>query len=104
MLFNDRVTLADFHRGGKNCSYFAVAPLEVAQQKLNALLVEVREQLLQEASASGDADAPALPLRPWQKTSPDRASGAVSPRAQGPAPDAVKAEVKQEVKQEVKPE
>ena len=67
MLFNDRVTLADFHRGGKNCSYFAVAPLEVAQQKLVVMLTELREYTLKEASASGDATGPAVPQRPWQK-------------------------------------
>ena len=102
VLFNDRVTLADFHRGahmrsdpphphtaaraplsrdrrlsplayagGKNCSYFALAPLEVAQQKLSAVLAELRERTLeeatQEATARGDAIVPAVPQRPWQK-------------------------------------
>jgi len=69
VLFNDRVTLADFHRGGKNCSYFAVAPLETAQQKLTALLAGLRTRALEDASASADPRAATAvpPQRPWQQ-------------------------------------
>ena len=31
VIYNDRVTQSDFLRGGKNCSYFAVAPLDISQ-------------------------------------------------------------------------
>ena len=45
MLFNDRVTQSDFLRGGKNCSYFAVAPLEVSRAKLTQQLEQLRAQV-----------------------------------------------------------
>ena len=79
VLFNDRVTLADFHRGGKNCSYFSVAPLETVQQKLGGLLGELRAHALNEASTtSGCAGVLAVPQRPWQKASSVMAAWAAS--------------------------
>jgi hypothetical protein len=45
VLFNDRVTQSDFLRGGKNCSYFAVAPLEVSRTKLTQQLEQLRAQV-----------------------------------------------------------
>ena len=65
VIFNDRVTLADFHRGNKNCSYFAVAPLETAQQKLAAILGDLRAQSL-EAEAARGAE---LRQPPWRENS-----------------------------------
>lgn len=54
VLFDDRVTQHDFYRGGKNCSYFAVSPLEVTQRKLMGLLEELRLKVLPDApSANG---------------------------------------------------
>ena len=61
VIFNDRVTLADFHRGGKNCSYFAIAPLDTAQKKLTVLLQQLRAQTLELAAQSA-------PQRPWEQT------------------------------------
>lgn len=77
VLFNDRVTQPEFHRGGKNCSYFAVAPLELSQQRLTAILAELRARTLEEAAASG---AP-LPQRPWQTPKNSSADERESPPA-----------------------
>ena len=79
VLFNDRVTLADFHRGNKNCSYFAVAPLEIAQAKLAYLLRERRANTLAEAAARGD-DVPHAQRPPWHKEkSPEGVDAAAPP-------------------------
>ncbi|KAL1525887.1 hypothetical protein AB1Y20_020715 [Prymnesium parvum] len=63
VLFDDRVTQHDFYRGGRNCSYFAVSPIEVAQAKLTGLLEEMRVRLeagaAQQWSAQSHSTAPA---------------------------------------------
>jgi len=51
VLFDDRVTQSDFYRGGRNCSYFAVSPIEVTQRKLLGIIEELRVAL------SGERDA-----------------------------------------------
>jgi hypothetical protein len=91
VLFNDRVTLADFQRGNKNCSYFAIAPLDVAQQRLTAVLAALRVKTLEGATASGAAP----PQRPWQRSpaavptedhsvdSPAASSASGAPKAAG---------------------
>jgi len=68
VLFNDRVTQQDFLRGGKNCSYFAVAPLELSQDKLAGHLVSLRESVQLQAGA--DKSAIQMPINcklPWQQ-------------------------------------
>ena len=68
VLFNDRVTQSDFLRGGKNCSYFAVAPLDVSQQKLVGYLTELRASLLAKAKGGGSTIKPAGGgvVKPWR--------------------------------------
>ena len=81
VIFNDRVTLADFHRGTKNCSYFAVAPLEMAQGKLAAILRHLRAQTVEAAP---------LPQPPWRENAPAGA-GAADPDEDAPPADAAAA-------------
>ena len=95
MLFNDRVTLADFHRGTKNCSYFAVGPLDLAQEKLCALLGELRETTLAEASARGEE----APVRPWQGAA--SRSGVASPAVHPSHPPPSKPESSETVEREL---
>lgn len=64
VLFNDRVTLADFHRGGKNCSYFAVAPLDTAQQRLTNSLAELRMVCCEYSHNPNDLNSKSIPNRP----------------------------------------
>ena len=100
VLFNDRVTLADFHRGTKNCSYFAVAPLEIAQSKLIGLLTSLRERALQEAAEASGADpsaAAGLVEKPWQQQQASSPAGAAEAGGGG---DGGGGEVVKEVKEE----
>ena len=100
VLFNDRVTLADFHRGTKNCSYFAVAPLEIAQSKLIGLLTSLRERALQEAAEASGADpsaAAGLVEKPWQQQQASSPAGAAEAGGGG---EGGGGEVVKEVKEE----
>ena len=99
VLFNDRVTLADFHRGTKNCSYFAVAPLEIAQSKLIGLLTSLRERALQEAAEASGADpsaAAGLVEKPWQQQQASSPAGAAEAGGGGDGGGEVVKEVKEE--------
>ena len=99
VLFNDRVTLADFHRGTKNCSYFAVAPLEIAQSKLIGLLTSLRERALQEAAEASGADpsaAAGLVEKPWQQQQASSPAGAAEAGGGGDGGGELVKEVKEE--------
>jgi len=48
VLFDDRVTQQDFGKGGRNCSYFAIAPIEVAQQRLIDCVDELQREFATE--------------------------------------------------------
>ena len=99
-LLPQRVTLADFHRGTKNCSYFAVAPLEIAQSKLIGLLTSLRERALQEAAEASGADpsaAAGLVEKPWQQQQASSPAGAAEAGGGG---DGGGGEVVKEVKEE----
>ena len=52
--------LQDFYRGGRNCSYFAVSPIEVTQRKLIGLLEELRLWALSQGEPAIPPD-PAAP-------------------------------------------
>ena len=49
----------------KNCSYFAVAPIEVAQQRLCKLLADLRDKAVEEAASSSGNVEGVVPERPW---------------------------------------
>ena len=68
VLFDDRVTQQDFGRGGRNCSYFALAPIEVAQQRLIDLVDELQAQFHTEAKEAEEAAGGAgRKLKPWAR-------------------------------------
>jgi len=67
VLFDDRVTQQDFGRGGRNCSYFAIAPIDVAQQRLIDLIDELQQQFHAEAKEADAACGNAPKLKPWAR-------------------------------------
>jgi len=82
VLFNDRVTQSDFLRGGKNCSYFAVAPLDASQAKLTQHLSDLRLKLLDESKgAEFQALGVGRPPLPWQRAC------MLTPESDSPFPD-----------------
>jgi hypothetical protein len=70
VLFDDRVTQQDFGRGGRNCSYFAIAPVEVAQQRLVDCVDELQQQFASEAREAEAANGTEAKPKPWAASSP----------------------------------
>eukprot|EP00326_Haptolina_ericina_P034958 CAMPEP_0181243250 /NCGR_PEP_ID=MMETSP1096-20121128/42163_1 /TAXON_ID=156174 ORGANISM="Chrysochromulina ericina, Strain CCMP281" /NCGR_SAMPLE_ID=MMETSP1096 /ASSEMBLY_ACC=CAM_ASM_000453 /LENGTH=305 /DNA_ID=CAMNT_0023339593 /DNA_START=57 /DNA_END=971 /DNA_ORIENTATION=+ len=64
VLFDDRVTQSDFYRGGKNCSYFAVSPIEVTQRKLLGILQRFQQSASGEPPSTSPAPPSAAPEQP----------------------------------------
>ena len=65
MLFDDRVTQQDFGKGGRNCSYFAIAPIEVAQQRLIDCVDELQREFATEAEKAEAANGTESKPKPW---------------------------------------
>ena len=59
-------TSQDFGRGGRNCSYFSIAPIDVAQQRLIEQLDELQQQFAEEARTAEAANGLA-PVKPWAR-------------------------------------
>ena len=65
VLFDDRVTQQDFGKGGRNCSYFAIAPIEVAQQRLIDCVDELQREFATEAEKAEAANGTESKPKPW---------------------------------------
>lgn len=62
------MTQQDFGRGGRNCSYFSISPVEVTQQRLIDIVDDLQRTFKAEAEqADAAAGNTRKPNKPWAR-------------------------------------
>ncbi len=108
VLFDDRVTQADFGRPGRNCSFFSLAPVQTMQRRLTEMVAALKDPpppradaAAAEAAAAEAAPAPAsapasaaepTPAQAQSEAGPSAAAATAAPGATGGVPGAASAE------------